>query len=101
METYEQALLTIARAYTAAVAEHGGKSLARVATIVANRGSFFDAIEGGATCTVRNFEMFALYFADASNWPNGCVPEVAAAALASVGRPASESAAAASEAEAA
>lgn len=92
MDTYEQALLTVARAYTAAVAEHGGKSLARVATIVANRGSFFDAIEGGATCTVRNFEQFALYFADPANWPNQTVPADAAKALASVGRPATEAA---------
>lgn len=90
MDTYEQALLTIARSYSAAVAEHGGKSISRVATIVANRGSFFDAIESGATCTVRNFEMFALYFADPENWPNKVVPADAAAALASVGRPATE-----------
>jgi hypothetical protein len=90
MDTYEQALLTVARAYSAATAEHGGKSLARVATIVANRGSFFDALEGGATCTVRNFEQFARYFAEPSNWPNASVPSIAAAALASVGRPTAE-----------
>lgn len=86
METYETALLKIARLYAVSVAEHGGKSLRRLATIVANRGSFFDALEGGATCSARNLEKFIRHFAIADNWPLGLIPKEAEALLASVGR---------------
>lgn len=90
METYEQALLTVAREYANAVKSGRGKSLARVATIVANRGSFFDALEQGATCSVRNFEKFVEHFQDPANWPDGVISERASSALASIGRPAFE-----------
>jgi hypothetical protein len=88
MDTYEQALLTVAREYANAVNTSGGKSLARVSTIVANRGSFFDALEKGATCSVRNFEKFAEYFGVPENWPGDEIPAVAQMALNSIGRPA-------------
>ena len=44
---YEASLLRVADAYAAQAAEHGGKSLARVATIVVNRGSFFERLRDG------------------------------------------------------
>lgn len=86
--TYERALLEVARAYSAAVNEQGGKSLARVATIVVNRGSFFDRLENGDSFSVRNLDRMASYFRDPSNWPGGSVPPEALAALLSIGRPA-------------
>ncbi|WP_312313137.1 hypothetical protein [Sphingobium yanoikuyae] len=86
METFEQSLLTVSRAYAKAVANHGGKSLARVATIVANHGSFFDRLERGTTCTVRNFDKFIAYFSVAAHWPKGMMPPEAANALSSIGR---------------
>lgn len=86
METYETALLKIARLYAEASDKHGGRSLRRLATIVVNRGSFFDALERGATCSARNLEKFIQHFAISENWPLGMVPEEAAFLLASVGR---------------
>ncbi len=88
MDTYEQSLLIVARAYAAAVDGGRGKSLARIATIVANRGSFFDALERGSTLTARNLHAFAAYFRDPANWPDGAVPREAAEALSDIGRPA-------------
>ncbi|UZW54946.1 hypothetical protein NUH86_15945 [Sphingobium sp. JS3065] len=87
MSTFEQSLLAVSRIYVRAVAARGGKSLARVATIVVNHGSFFDRLERGATCTVRNLDKFAAYFSDAANWPEGVVPDDAADVLAGIGRP--------------
>ena len=87
MSTFEQSLLIVSRIYRDAVATHSGRSLARVATIVANNGSFFDRLERGATCTARNLERFAAHFGDPANWPNGIIPDAAAVALSSIGRP--------------
>lgn len=87
MLTFESALIDIGQAYTAAVAAKGGRSLARVATIVANQSAFFSRLERGATCTARNIENFAAFFAEPTNWPGGTVPDIAAAALESMGRP--------------
>jgi hypothetical protein len=92
MLTFEEALIAIGSEYAAAVAEHGGRSLARIATIVANQSTFFSRLENGATCTARNIEKFAAFFADPGNWPNGVVPVRASAALASMGRPVFEQA---------
>jgi hypothetical protein len=85
--TFEAALIAIGQAYTARVAEKGGRSLARVATIVANQGTFFTRLERGATCTARNIEKFATFFTNPANWPGGEVPVEASEALASMGRP--------------
>lgn len=39
-------------------------SRARLATLVANDGKFFDRIEGGGGLTVKMFERFIAYFRD-------------------------------------
>lgn len=86
--SYEKALLAVAHAYSLAVEQHGGKSLARVATIVVNRGSFFDRLENGDSFSVRNLDRLASYFREPANWPLEMLPPDATAALASIGRPA-------------
>lgn len=85
--TYETALLRVADAYAAQVAKHGGKSLARVATIVVNRGSFFERLRGGASCSSRNLDRLFEWFRDPSNWPAEKIDATGRAALVSVGRP--------------
>jgi hypothetical protein len=88
METgYHDALMQTAQAYSAAVATHGGKSLSRVATIVVNRGSFFERLQQDVSFSVRNLERFAEWFRNAENWPRGEIPQNAAEALSSMGRP--------------
>lgn len=88
----EKTLLQVADLYSAAVNERGGKSLARVATIVANRGSFFDPLREGKTCTVSNFERFVLYFRDPAHWPDAVIPAEASAILAGIGQPTAQAA---------
>ncbi|PZU77736.1 MAG: hypothetical protein DI530_12130 [Sphingomonas sp.] len=83
---YEASLLRVADAYAAQAAEHGGKSLARVATIVVNRGSFFERLRDGGGCSARNLDRIADWFRDGANWPQA-IPAEAAEALASIGRP--------------
>ena len=89
--SYEAALLQVADAYQAAVDREGGKSLARVATIVANRGSFFERMKDGGGVSARNLDKFADWFRTPSNWPGETIPQEAADALSAVGRPALES----------
>ena len=84
---YETALLRVADAYAAEAEAGGGKSLARVATIVVNRGSFFERLREGGGCSSRNLARMAGYFRDATNWP-GEIPVAAIEALASLGCPA-------------
>ncbi|WP_452654171.1 hypothetical protein [Sphingomonas bisphenolicum] len=86
--SYEAALLKVADAYAARVAEHGGKSLARVATIVVNRGSFFDRLRDGAGCSSRSLDRLFDWFRDPTNWPANDISSEARAALVGVGRPA-------------
>lgn len=86
--SYETALLKVADAYAAEVAAHGGPSLARVATIVVNRGSFFDRLRGGGGCSSRNLDRMFEWFRTPDNWPANDISSDAASALASVGRPA-------------
>jgi hypothetical protein len=86
--TYEAALLKVADAYAAEAAAHGGKSLARVATIVVNRGSFFDRLRDGAGCSSRSLGRLFDWFRDPSNWPASSIPGGARKALVGVGRPA-------------
>lgn len=88
--SYETALLKVADAYSAQVAAHGGKSLARVATIVVNRGSFFERLRDGGGCSARNLDRMADWFREPSNWPREIVP-AAIEALSSIGRPAIDS----------
>lgn len=83
---YEASLLRVAEAYAAQIAEHGGKSLARVATIVVNRGSFFERLREGGGCSARNLDRLADWFRDTANWPEA-IPADASEALASIGRP--------------
>ncbi len=82
----EAVLLRIADCYEKRVGAHGGRSLTRVATIVASRGSFFAPLREGKTCTVRNLDAFVSYFAEPANWPSGSIPKEAAAAIAILAR---------------
>ncbi|WP_298808391.1 hypothetical protein [uncultured Sphingomonas sp.] len=83
---FENALRTIAASYEGEVSRHGGKSLARVATIVVNNGAFFTRLREGKTFTVANLERFASWFRQSANWPLDTIPHDAASALASMGR---------------
>ncbi|WP_294356063.1 hypothetical protein [uncultured Sphingomonas sp.] len=83
---FENALRTIAASYEVEVSRHGGKSLARVATIVVNNGAFFTRLREGKTFTVANLERFAAWFRQSANWPLETIPHDAAYALASMGR---------------
>lgn len=84
---YENALRTIAASYEAEAVYHEGKSLARVATIVVNNGTFFERLRAGKAFYVHNLERFATWFRDPVNWPGGTIPKEAASALESMGRP--------------
>jgi hypothetical protein len=86
-DAYENAMRTVAATYEARVRQCGGKSLARVATIVVNSGSFFNRLQAGKGCSVQNFGRFASWFRSAANWPDGFIPHDAVAALTSIGRP--------------
>lgn len=81
---YRTQLLTLANAYAAST----GKSVSRLATIVAGSGIFFDRIEAGASCTVDTYLRAKQWFRD--NWPvdlawpdgvdrPGIMPEIQAA----------------------
>lgn len=83
---YETALLQLAEIYAVEAAEHGGKSLARVATIVVNRGSFFERLRDGGGCSARNLELLIHWFRRAENWPR-FVPDKALSILIGIGRP--------------
>ena len=84
---YENALRTVADSYDAEVVRWGGKSLSRVATIVVNSGAFFNRLREGKTFSVGNLEKFAAWFRVPANWPDRAIPQDAAAALTSIGRP--------------
>lgn len=86
-ETYEDALRIIAESYGRAIALSGGMSLARVATLVVNRGSFFKRLEHDTSFSAKNLDRFATWFRNEHHWPNNSIPEDAAAALFSIGRP--------------
>jgi hypothetical protein len=79
------ALAALTSTYSDAVALHGGPSLARVATILLNRGSFFVALSKGKDCSLRNFDRCTAWFANKDNWPVATIPEPAVDALASIG----------------
>lgn len=81
----EELLLCIADAYEDATRRLGGRSLTRVATIVASRGSFFDPLREGKTCTVRNLDAFKGYFSRPENWPDEQIPPLVASALTALG----------------
>lgn len=78
MLNLRETLLTVADTYAAQVRTRGGRSLARVSTIVANQGSFFERLRAGKTCTLTNYEKLMMWFADAANWPGGYIPPDAA-----------------------
>lgn len=84
---YENVLRTLAACYEQEVEAHGGKSLARVATIVVNNGAFFTRLREGKPFLVHNLEKFAAWFRNPVNWPNLAIPHDAATALSSIGRP--------------
>lgn len=85
MSRFRNAFERIAACYQCAVAESGGPSLARVATIVVNRGSFFTALSAGKGCTLQNFEKFVDWFAERGNWPDNRIPALARDNLHSLG----------------
>jgi hypothetical protein len=97
VNTSEAVLLRIADCYEKRVARRGGKSLTRVATIVASRGSFFAPLREGKTCTVRNLDAFCAYFSTAANWPDQVIPRAAVEELARLGHHVSGGALQASE----
>jgi hypothetical protein len=86
-QTYEDALRIIAESYGKAIAVSGGMSLARIATLVVNRGSFFKRLEHDTSFSAKNLDRFATWFRNEDHWPNNSIPEDAAAALFSIGRP--------------
>lgn len=86
-DAYGEALLAIAEAYERQVIELGGKSLSRVATIVASSGAFFKRLKQGRSFSVENLDRFIRWFRRAENWPERMVPDDAAAVLAAIGRP--------------
>ena len=86
-DAYVNALATVADSYEESVNRLGGKSLSRVATIVASSGAFFKRVRAGRPFSVENLDRFNDWFRRPSNWPNCTIPEAAAAALASMGRP--------------
>jgi len=81
----EDILLRIADKYEAEVAAGGGRSLTRVATLVASRGAFFVPLREGKTCTVRNLDAFRAYFSDPANWPGAIIPRPVQADLSRLG----------------
>ena len=86
-DTYEDALRVIADCYGKAIAVSGGMSLARVATLVVNRGSFFNRLSHDTSFSAKNLDRFAAWFRDEEHWPNRNIPDAATAALISIGRP--------------
>ncbi len=86
-DTYEDALRVIAECYGEAIAVSGGLSLARVATLVVNRGSFFNRLSHDTSFSAKNLDRFAAWFRDEEHWPNRSIPDAATAALISIGRP--------------
>ena len=86
-DTYEDALRIIADCYGEAIAIKGGLSLARVATLVVNRGSFFSRLAHDTSFSAKNLDRFAAWFRNEEHWPDRNIPEAAAAALFSIGRP--------------
>lgn len=47
--------------------EHSGMSRARLATLIANDGKFFDRVENGGGFTIRTYERALQWFSD--HWP--------------------------------
>jgi hypothetical protein len=84
---YENAVRTIADSYEAERLEFGGRSLARVATIIVNNGAFFNRLYAGKPFSVPNLEKVAAWFRQPENWPARAIPHHAAEALKSIGRP--------------
>lgn len=62
-------------------ATESGRSLARLATIVVNRGHFFEALAKGGDCGTETFEKFLHFFRDGANWPDGRIPQNAVVLL--------------------
>ena len=85
-DAYDSALRKIAEAYEAEVSLHGGKSLARVATIVVSSGAFFRRLREGKPFLTRNLDKLALYFRNPANWPSMTIPHEAVLALRGIGR---------------
>jgi hypothetical protein len=61
--------------------EAHGRSLSRLATIVANDGKVLSRLEDGRTCTVAMVERFLNFFRDPASWPEGAIPADVAARL--------------------
>lgn len=85
-DAYDTALRDIADAYEAQVSLHGGKSLARVATIVLSSGAFFQRLREGKPFLTKNLDKLASYFRNPANWPVAHIPIQAVLALQSIGR---------------
>lgn len=53
------------------------RSLARLATIVANEGGLFNRLARGGRLTTKTFEDFLRFFRDGGNWAGGVIPDAA------------------------
>lgn len=63
-------------------AEANEKSLSRLATIVINRGHFFEtSIDQMNRSGMQTFEKFLIFFRDGGNWKGGRIPDAAVALL--------------------
>jgi hypothetical protein len=77
-----QSLLTVAAVYENETAAWGGKSLARVTTLVLNTGSFFNRLRSGGDCSVRSFDKVFEYLSHPEHWPRSHIPASVAPLLA-------------------
>jgi hypothetical protein len=57
------------------------RSLATLASKVANDSGLFVRLSGGKEVNTGTFEKFLHFFRDEANWPDGTVPQAAAALL--------------------
>lgn len=57
--------------------ETNDRSLARLATIVANEGGLFNRLARGGRLTTETFELFLSFFRDGDNWKGGHIPAAA------------------------
>ena len=56
-------LLTVARAYSEAT----GRSMARVATLIHDKGALFKKLEAGRNCTIDTYDKAMRWFSE--HWP--------------------------------
>lgn len=80
-------------------AEVNDRSVARLATLVANDGGLFPRLAKGGRLTTDTLEKFLRFFRDGANWPDGCIPQDAADLLDNFANIAAEAAASTGQAD--